>query len=122
MIFHNQLHTPLKILIHSSYHKPLDHLIELDSYTYSLDISKSISSSRHHANFGDSRLQDWTNVSSFKHNKKILLSTLVNYDEDCASRALSSREGMRGSIHILILNIFGYDTPDPVVQSIYLYS
>lgn len=37
-------------------------------------------------------------------------------------RALRNGERIRGSIHILILNIFGYETIDLVVESIHLHS
>lgn len=37
-------------------------------------------------------------------------------------RALRNIERMRGNIHILILNIFGYETLDSIVQSIHLHS
>lgn len=41
-------------------------------------------------------------------------STLDSCDENYTPRALSSREGMRGNI-LLILNIFRYGTNDPVI-------
>lgn len=59
-------------------------------------------------------------ASSIK--KKILFSTLVSYDANYVPRALDSGEGIRGSILILILNIFRYMTHDPVVQTIHLNS
>lgn len=80
----------------------------------------SISSTRRGAKFqGTPRL--WR-LEHYSRDKKGHISTLVNYNSNCVLWALSSREGVRGKISILILDFFGYDTNDPVVQSIDLYS
>lgn len=54
--------------------------------------------------------------------KKDTSSTLVSYDVNYASRALSSGKGVRWSIPIFIMNIFEYGMLDPIIQSIHLHS
>lgn len=64
---------------------------------------------------------------TYPTSKKLLFSqnkfkTLNNYDANCAPQTLISKEGIRWSIPIFILNIFGYGTHDPIVHSIHLHS
>lgn len=102
----------------SSDHKSLDHLTILFLCTrVALDISRLYTQSNTSQNIAD-RLE--TRLL-FKHDK-VSSSTLVSYDANYAPRALRSREVVRGNIHILILNIFRYETHDPVAKSIHLYS
>lgn len=128
-----QLIYPLRTHIQLSDHKSFNHLVELGPlHLYCIWSIKSHSSqdstfkTMKTEGHQDMIMLTFIHSSILPHifQKKRLFSfnTLVSYDANYMSRALSNGEGIRGSIHILIMNIFRYGTFSLVVQSIHLNS